>query len=108
MKGLWGGISGIIEGNEEPLQRAKIEVFEETGIKSKSLKVICVSNEIVIDAHFVTIGIIYEDFEGQPKVMEPDEITEWRWFPINDLPKPMFFPSVKIINNFLEKQFYKN
>ena len=29
MKGLWAGISGIIEKNEEPLQRAKIEIFEE-------------------------------------------------------------------------------
>ncbi len=27
MKGLWAGISGIIERNEEPLKRAKIEIF---------------------------------------------------------------------------------
>ena len=27
-----GRISGIIEKNEEPLQRAKIEIFEEVGI----------------------------------------------------------------------------
>ncbi len=27
MKGLWAGISGIIENNEEPLTRAKIEIF---------------------------------------------------------------------------------
>ncbi len=32
MKGLWSGISGIIENNETPLERAKIEIFEETGI----------------------------------------------------------------------------
>ena len=32
MKGLWAGISGIIEKNEEPLKRAKIEIFEEVGI----------------------------------------------------------------------------
>ena len=29
MKGLWAGISGIIEKNEEPLKRAKIEILEE-------------------------------------------------------------------------------
>ena len=29
MKGLWAGVSGIIEKNEEPLKRAKIEIFEE-------------------------------------------------------------------------------
>ena len=37
MKGLWAGISGIIEGNEEPLQRAKIEIFEEIGLEEDCL-----------------------------------------------------------------------
>ena len=32
MKGLWAGVSGIIENDEEPLRRAKIEIFEELGI----------------------------------------------------------------------------
>ena len=32
MKGLWAGISGIIEKNEAATQRAKIEIFEEVGI----------------------------------------------------------------------------
>lgn len=32
MKELWAGISGIIENNEEPLERAKIEIYEEVGI----------------------------------------------------------------------------
>ena len=27
MKNLWAGISGIIEGGEDPLNRAKIEIF---------------------------------------------------------------------------------
>lgn len=59
------------------------------------------------DAHFVTIGLICTDFEGEPKVMEPDEITEWRWFPIDQPPKPIFFPSEKILKNYSEKKFYK-
>ncbi len=40
MKGLWAGISGIIEKNEEPLQRAKIEIFEELGIKEEQIKLL--------------------------------------------------------------------
>jgi 8-oxo-dGTP pyrophosphatase MutT (NUDIX family) len=38
MKGLWAGISGIIENNEEPLNRAKIEIFEELGISEDKIK----------------------------------------------------------------------
>jgi len=40
MKGFWGGISGIIEKNEIPLQRAKIEIFEEVGIKEEQIKLL--------------------------------------------------------------------
>ena len=40
MKGLWAGVSGIIENNEKPLDRAKIEIFEEIGIKKEKIKLI--------------------------------------------------------------------
>ena len=40
MKGLWSGISGIIENNENPIDRAKIEIFEEVGIKEKEIKLV--------------------------------------------------------------------
>ncbi len=32
MKGLWAAVSGVIEGGESPLERAKIEIYEELGI----------------------------------------------------------------------------
>lgn len=38
MKGLWAGVSGIIEGNEEPISRAKIEIFEELGLPEDQIK----------------------------------------------------------------------
>ncbi len=38
MKSLWAGISGIIEGDEEPLVRAEIEVFEEVGIEKSNIQ----------------------------------------------------------------------
>ena len=41
MKCLWAGISGIIEKcDETPLSRAKIEIFEEVGIKEEELKLL--------------------------------------------------------------------
>ena len=46
MKGLWAGISGIIENDEEPLQRAKIEIFEELGIKEDHIKLLKTAEQI--------------------------------------------------------------
>ena len=40
MKGLWSGISGIIENNEIPINRAKIEIFEEVGIKKNKINLV--------------------------------------------------------------------
>ena len=40
MQGLWSGISGIIENNEIPINRAKIEIFEEVGIKKSEINLV--------------------------------------------------------------------
>ena len=40
MKCLWAGVSGIIENNESPINRAKIEIFEEVGITEEYIKLV--------------------------------------------------------------------
>ena len=41
MKCLWAGISGIIEKDDStPLNRAKIEIFEETGIREEEIELL--------------------------------------------------------------------
>lgn len=37
-RGKWAGVSGFVEGNENPDERAKIEILEETGLKGRILK----------------------------------------------------------------------
>ena len=50
MKNLWAGISGIIEGNEKPVNRAKIEVYEEVGIEESNIKLIREGDMIIIES----------------------------------------------------------
>ncbi len=50
MKNLWAGISGLIEGDEKPLSRAKIEIFEEVGIEDTNIKLIKEGGSIVIES----------------------------------------------------------
>jgi hypothetical protein len=40
--------------------------------------------------------------------MEPDEIVEWKWFALDNLPDKIFFPSEKILKNYLDGKFYKH
>ena len=50
MKNLWAGISGIIEGNEKPIKRAKIEVYEEVGIEESNIKLIKEGEVVLIES----------------------------------------------------------
>jgi ADP-ribose pyrophosphatase YjhB (NUDIX family) len=101
----WTLPGGRLEYSEKFDECARREAEEETGIKIKNVKIICVSNDKDEQAHFVTIGALAEGFKGEPKVMEPDEITEWKWFDINNLPKPMFFPSERVIECYKKGKF---
>lgn len=106
-EGTWTLPGGKLEFGEEFEQGAKREVMEETGIKLNSVKIISVQNDKVHDAHFVTIGMLAENFEGDPKIMEPDEITRWQWFESDKLPKPMYFPSKKMLEIYKKGLVYK-
>ena len=50
MKNLWAGISGIIEGNEEPIKKAEIEIFEEVGMRKSDIKLLKEGDKILIES----------------------------------------------------------
>lgn len=108
-EGTWTMPGGKIEFLESLEDACYREVLEETGIKIKKdkIKLISVSNDMVPDAHFITLGFYCEDFEGEPQVLEPDEITNWKWFSLDQLPNPLYSPSLKIINNFKDKIIFR-
>ncbi|MEK6958561.1 MAG: NUDIX domain-containing protein [archaeon] len=107
-EGTWTMPGGKFEYGESFEAGAARELKEETGMTLKGSKVICVNNDKNEHAHFVTVGFVAKSFSGEPKVMEPDEITEWKWFPINDLPKELFEPSRKVLKCYLTKEFTLN
>lgn len=106
LEGTWTMPGGKIEHGESFEDAAKREVLEETGIILSKVSVLCINNDKNEYAHFVTIGMLAEEFSSEAKVMEPDEITEWRWFDLQDLPRPLYFPSEKLLNNYLQNKFY--
>jgi 8-oxo-dGTP diphosphatase len=104
--GEWCLPGGKLDWGETFEEGAAREVLEETGITIKNPQVISVHNCKNEHAHFMTVGLVAYGWEGEARVMEPDEITEWEWFDIKDLPSPRYFPSFMVIENFLQKKFY--
>ncbi len=105
-QGTWTMPDGKLQFQEDFEQAARREVEEETGIKLNKVRVFCVNNDKVEGAHFITIGLFSDDFVGEAEAKEPEEITEWRWFPMDELPSPLYFPSEEILKNYKENKFY--
>ncbi|MFA5070101.1 MAG: NUDIX domain-containing protein [Patescibacteria group bacterium] len=106
LEGTWTMPGGKLEYGESFEDGAKREVYEETGLKLNEMKVICVNSDRNEYAHFVTIGLFSDKFSGKPKVKEPDEIVEWQWFDLDNLPSPLYFPSAKVLENYKRGLFY--
>lgn len=105
-EGTWTMPGGKIDFGLSHVETAVKELAEETGLKvdEKDLEIFDVSSNVAGDAHFITIGFLCRKFRGEPRVMEPDEIVEWKWFPVDSPPEPMFFPSEKMRKAYLNRK----
>ncbi len=106
MKGLWAGVSGIIEKDEEPLKRAKIEIFEEVGIPEEKITLIKAAEEMRVNSPQ------YENHEWEifPFLFETKDATiklnwensEFKWIKLEELEKYETVPSLqKVLFNLL-------
>jgi 8-oxo-dGTP diphosphatase len=104
----WSMPGGKLEFGESFEEAARRETLEEAGIRLRSMRVIGVNNDRAGTAHFVTIGLLSEEFDGEASVMEPGKMTEWGWFALDTLPEPLYLPSAKVLDNYLKTKFFLN
>lgn len=107
-EGTWTMPGGKMHFGESFEDACAREAMEETGISisKDKLKLISLTNDMVPDAHFITAGFLCEEFLGEAQVMEPDEITQWKWYNIEDCPENMYPPSRKVLDHYLSKNIY--
>ena len=106
MKGLWAGVSGIIEKGEEPLARAKIEIFEEIGIREEAIRLVKAAQEMRVNSpqyenhEWKIFPFLFEVEE--PKIRLNWENSEYTWISIEELPNYQTVPSLdKVLFNLL-------
>jgi 8-oxo-dGTP pyrophosphatase MutT (NUDIX family) len=97
MRGLWGGVSGIIEGNEEPLNRAKIEIFEETGMDENNIVLSRTANQMQVTSQYLNHGWIIHPFlftAKESKIKLNWENSEYKWISPDELSNFKTVPSL--------------
>ena len=106
MKGLWSGVSGIIENNEVPIDRARIEIFEEVGIKSEQISLVKNIEKIKISSpqyenhEWIVFSFLFETEETEVKLNW--ENSEFKWIYVDELKNYETVPSLnKILINLL-------
>ena len=106
MKGLWAGISGIIESNETPLRRAKVEIFEEVGISDEDITLIKSGEEMRINSpqyenhEWEVFPFLFE--AKNPTIKLNWENSEFKWINIKELENYETVPSLdKVLLNLL-------
>lgn len=106
-EGTWTMPGGKLDIGETLMSAALRELKEETNLVPASIEVFCVQDDMTASAHYVTLGFKATlQANDEPVVMEPDEIGEWRWFGLGELPSNIYPPSKKLIEKYLTGQIY--
>jgi len=98
MRGLWAGISGIIENDEEPLSRAKIEIFEELGITGDKIKLVRTAKKMRITSpqyrnhEWEVFPFLFS--ARNPEITLNWENSEYKWATVDEISRHKTVPSL--------------
>ncbi|APD08003.1 8-oxo-dGTP diphosphatase [Flavobacteriaceae bacterium UJ101] len=97
----WSFPGGHLEFGETEFETATREVKEETDLNIENLQKYGYTNDFFEEEnkHYITLFVKADWKSGEPKRMEPEKCSEWRWERLDNLPKPLFLP----IENLLKQ-----
>lgn len=112
--GTWGLPGGHLEYSERAIETACREIAEEVGgtAEPKDLRLASIvdtpPNQEIGAQHHVHITFELREPKWEPRVTEPDECDEWRYFPLDDLPSNILPSHRPIIENYLSGRLYQS
>ncbi|MCF3639028.1 NUDIX domain-containing protein [Rhizobium sp. TRM95111] len=87
--GHWSIVGGKVDHMERAADAARREAEEESGLVLGSLDFLCISEQLVDGQHWLSMIYRALDAAGEPRVMEPETLPEYGWFPLDALPQPL-------------------
>lgn len=96
----WQLPGGWLEASESIFVAARREVQEKTGLQIQQLQQGPYTNNIFPDdqLHSVTLYVRAEYAAGELTNTETELDSNWAWYPVNQLPRPLFLPLQHLID----------
>ena len=101
-EGDWGLPGGHLEFGESMQEGVRRELREETGLEIGDMTFSNMVNGPQGGKHYIQVGFIAHNVQGEPELKEPDRCAEWRWCALTDLPKNIFVGHQKQVEAFLK------
>jgi len=105
-EGTWALPGGHLEYGEKLVDAAQREMEEELGIDVPHMKLLTVAENTDDRGHYIHLSFLAEDFVGTIQCMEPQFCYEWRFFPLNELPKPFLKAHEVILKTYFKRVVY--
>jgi len=103
--GEFGGPGGALEPGEGMKAAILRELAEECGrgVAVENLRAICTINfrNGKSSAHWVGVGFAADYLDGAIENKEPDKHTDWEWYPLDKLPKPLYWPVARYLEAYV-------
>ncbi|MGV1768876.1 NUDIX domain-containing protein [Agrobacterium vitis] len=89
--GFWSIVGGKVDVLEPAENAAKREAEEETGLAIGSVEFVSVSEQITTADRQHWVSFLYKtsDISGEASLTEPDKLSDFGWFALDDLPQPL-------------------
>lgn len=93
-----GGHLEFGESFEECVAR---ETKEEAGINIKNIKFLSVANILKHENRQDVLINFVADWDSGEVIDDPNEkIGDWEWYPLDNLPEPLFYPTEVLIDSY--------
>ena len=102
----WASAGGHLEWGETLEEGARREALEELGVTVGQLQFLCISNILAYDRHYVDVEFLADIGDQEPQLAEPEAFSEFGWFPLDELPQPLFVAARYALESYRTGQHY--